>query len=157
MQLSKNLSLNEVIKSNTALRLGIHNTWTEPWELENLKAIAENVFQPLRDHFGVPIGVSSGYRCKQLNKAVGGSKYSQHMVGEALDIDADIYGKITNRAIYNYIKNNLNWDQMIWEFGSDEEPNWVHISYKCMGQNRRQTKRARRDEKNRVYYTVENA
>ena len=157
MKLSKNLSLNEVVKSNTALRLGINNTWTESWELDNLKAIAENVFQPLRDHFGVPIGVSSGYRSKALNKAIGGSKYSQHMVGEALDIDADIYGKITNRAVYNYIKDNLEWDQMIWEFGSDDEPNWVHVSYKRNGHNRKQLRRAHRDEKNRIYYTVENA
>jgi hypothetical protein len=78
------------------------------------------------------------------------------MIGEALDIDADIYGGVTNAEIFNYIKNNLEWDQMIWEFGDDEEPNWVHVSYKEAGHNRKQIKRARRDEKNRVYYTVEN-
>ena len=90
MKLSKNLSLKEATKSNTATRLGIKNE-PEQWEISNLRAVAENIFQPVRDHFGVPIGVSSGYRCKELNKAVGGSKYSQHMIGEALDIDADIY------------------------------------------------------------------
>ena len=153
MKLSKNLSLNEVIKSNTATRLGILNTWTEPWELENMRAVAENIFQPIRDHFGVPIGVSSGYRCKELNKAIGGSKYSQHMVGEAIDIDADIYGKVTNRAIFNFVKDNLEWDQMIWEFGDDLEPNWVHVSYKRKGKNRKQIKRAYRDEKG-VHYKV---
>tara|TARA_R100000231_G_scaffold134931_2_gene108932 strand:+ start:1169 stop:1633 length:465 start_codon:yes stop_codon:yes gene_type:complete len=153
MKLSKNLSLNEVIKSNTATRLGILNTWTEAWELENMKAVAENIFQPIRDHFGVPIGVSSGYRCKELNKAIGGSKYSQHMVGEAIDIDADIYGKVTNRAIFNFVKDNLEWDQMIWEFGDDLEPNWVHVSYKRKGKNRKQIKRAYRDEKG-VHYKV---
>ena len=156
MQLSKNLSLKEVVKSNTASRLGIDNT-PEDWEIENLKAVAENVFQPIRDHFGVPIAVSSGYRGKQLNKAIGGSRYSQHMVGEALDLDADVYGRITNADIFNFVKDNLVWDQMIWEFGDDEEPNWVHIPYKSVGQNRKQIKRARRDEKNKVYYTVENA
>ena len=67
----------------------------------------------------------SGYRGKQLNKAIGGSKYSQHMVGEALDLDADVYGRITNADIFNFVKDNLVWDQMIWEFGDDEEPNWV--------------------------------
>ena len=103
MQLSKNLSLKEVVKSNTASRLGIDNT-PEDWEIENLKAVAENVFQPIRDHFGVPIAVSSGYRGKQLNKAIGGSKYSQHMVGEALDLDADVYGRITNADIFNFVK-----------------------------------------------------
>ena len=155
MKLSKNLTLKEAIKSNTASRLGIPNI-PEDWEIHNLRAVAENVFQPVRDHFGVPIGVSSGYRSKELNKAIGGSKYSQHMIGEALDIDADIYGGVTNAEIFNYIKNNLEWDQMIWEFGDDEEPNWVHVSYKEAGRNRKQIKRARRDEKNRIYYTVEN-
>ena len=150
MKLSKNLSLKEATKSNTATRLGIKNE-PEQWEINNLRAIAENIFQPVRDHFGVPIGVSSGYRCKELNKAIGGSKYSQHMIGEALDIDADIYGKLTNAEIFNYIKNNLEWDQMIWEFGDDEEPNWVHVSYKEAGTNRKQLRRAYRDEKG-VYY-----
>ena len=152
MQLSKNLSLKEAIKSNTASRLGIDNR-PEDWEIDNLRAIAENVFQPIRDHFGVPVGVSSGYRSKKLNKAIGGSKYSQHMIGEALDLDADIYGRITNADIFNYVKENLEWDQMIWEFGDDEEPNWVHVSYKESGRNRKQIKRAYRDEKG-VYYKV---
>mgnify|MGYP002623909605 FL=1 len=152
MQLSKNLSLKEAIKSNTASRLGIPNT-PEDWEIENLRAVAENVFQPLRDHFGVPIGVSSGYRSKELNRAIGGSKYSQHMIGEALDLDADIYGRITNADIFNYIKDNLEWDQMIWEFGDDKEPNWVHVSYKEAGGNRKQIKRAFRDEKG-VHYSI---
>jgi hypothetical protein len=150
MKLSENLTLREAIKSNTATRLGIDNT-PEQWEINNLRAIAENIFQPVRDHFGVPIGVSSGYRCKELNKAIGGSKYSQHMIGEALDIDADIYGRVTNAEIFNYIKNNLEWDQMIWEFGDDDEPNWVHVSYKESGSNRRQLKRAYRDSKG-IYY-----
>lgn len=152
MQLSKNLSLKEAIKSNTASRLGIDNR-PEDWEIDNLRAVAENIFQPIREHFGVPIGVSSGYRSKALNKAIGGSKYSQHMIGEALDIDADIYGRITNADIFNYVKENLEWDQMIWEFGDDEEPNWVHISYKAKGPNRKQIKRAYRDGKG-VHYKV---
>jgi len=153
MKLSKNLTLKEAAKSNTATRLGINNTPSE-WEIGNLRAIADNIFQPVRDHFGVPIGVSSGFRCKELNLAVGGSKYSQHMVGEALDIDADIYGKVTNADIFNYIKKNLEWDQMIWEFGDDEEPNWVHVSYKEGGVNRKQIRKAMRDSRG-VYYTAE--
>lgn len=152
MQLSKNLSLKEVIKSNTATSLGISNT-PEDWEIKNLVAVAQNIFQPIRDHFGIPIGVSSGYRSKELNKAIGGSKYSQHMIGEALDIDADIHGGVTNAEIFNYVKNNLEWDQMIWEFGDDEQPDWVHISYKQMGKNRKEVKRAYRDEKG-VYYKL---
>tara|TARA_Y100000385_G_scaffold278597_1_gene327057 strand:- start:1462 stop:1923 length:462 start_codon:yes stop_codon:yes gene_type:complete len=152
MKLSRNLTLKEVVKSNTATRLGIDNN-PDDWDIENLRAIAENIFQPIRDHFGVPIGVSSGYRGKDLNKAIGGSKYSQHMTGEALDLDADMYGKITNADIFKFVKNNLHWDQMIWEFGDDEEPNWVHISYKPSGGNRKQIKRAYRDSKG-VHYKV---
>ena len=152
MKLSRNLTLKEAVKSNTATRLGIDNN-PDDWDIENLRAIAENIFQPIRDHFGVPIGVSSGYRGKDLNKAIGGSKYSQHMTGEALDLDADMYGKITNADIFKFVKNNLHWDQMIWEFGDDEEPNWVHISYKPSGGNRKQIKRAYRDSKG-VHYKV---
>tara|TARA_R110000782_G_C14622063_1_gene393381 strand:- start:73 stop:534 length:462 start_codon:yes stop_codon:yes gene_type:complete len=152
MKLSKNLTLKEVTKSNTANRLGIDNT-PEEFDIKNLKAIAEEVFQPLRDHFGVPLFVSSGFRSKKLNKAIGGSKYSQHMVGEALDIDADVYGSVTNRELFRFIKENLIFDQLIWEFGDDDTPDWVHVSYKEKGQNRKQVKRAYRDSKG-VYYKV---
>ena len=152
MKLSKNLTLKEVTKSDTANRLGIDNT-PEEFDIKNLRAIAEEVFQPLRDHFGVPLFVSSGFRSKKLNKAIGGSKYSQHMVGEALDIDADVYGRVTNRELFMFIKENLIFDQLIWEFGDDDTPNWVHVSYKDKGQNRKQVKRAYRDSKG-VYYKV---
>jgi hypothetical protein len=152
MRLSKNLTLKEVVRSNTATRKGIDNT-PDQWAINNLQAVANKIFQPLRDHFGVPIGITSGFRCKELNKAVGGSKYSQHMIGEALDIDADIYGRITNSDIFNFIKENLEWDQMIWEFGDDENPYWVHVSFKEGGGNRNQIKRAHRDKKG-VYYTA---
>jgi zinc D-Ala-D-Ala carboxypeptidase len=152
MKLSKNLTLKEVTKSDTANRLGIDNT-PEDFDIKNLRAIAEEVFQPLRDHFGVPLFVSSGFRSKKLNKAIGGSKYSQHMVGEALDIDADVYGSVTNRELFMFIKENLIFDQLIWEFGDDDTPDWVHVSYKEKGQNRKQVKRAYRDSKG-VYYKV---
>jgi zinc D-Ala-D-Ala carboxypeptidase len=152
MKLSKNLTLKEVTKSDTANRLGIDNT-PEEFDIKNLRAIAEEVFQPLRDHFGVPLFVSSGFRSKKLNKAIGGSKYSQHMVGEALDIDADVYGSVTNRELFMFIKENLIFDQLIWEFGDDDTPDWVHVSYKEKGQNRKQVKRAYRDSKG-VYYKV---
>ena len=90
----------------------------------------------------MPIGVSSGYRGKELNEAIGGSKRSQHCNGQALDLDADIYGKITNADIFNRIKNHLDYDQLIWEFGTDEEPNWVHVSYVPDGLNRGETLKA---------------
>jgi hypothetical protein len=151
MRLSKNLTLKEVVNSNTATRRGIDNT-PDQWAIHNLQAVADNIFQPIRDHFGVPIGITSGFRCKELNKAIGGSKYSQHMIGEAIDIDADIHGKISNSDIFDYIKCNLEWDQLIWEFGDDENPNWVHVSYKESGGNRCQVKRAFRDTRG-VYYS----
>jgi len=135
MKLSKHLSIKEVTKSSTAARLGIDNTPTVT-HLEALKHVATNVFEPLRLHFGVPIGVSSGYRGEELNKAIGGSKRSQHCKGQALDIDADIYGVITNADIFNRIKNHLDFDQLIWEFGTDNEPAWVHVSYVPDGLNR---------------------
>lgn len=153
MKLSKNLMLKEVVKSNTATRKGIDNT-PDQWAINNLQAVADHIFQPVRDHFGVPIGVTSGFRSKELNKVIGGSKYSQHMIGEAIDIDADMYGKATNAQIFDFIKKNLEWDQMIWEFGDDENPAWIHVSFKEGGGNRKQIKRALRDEKGRTYYKV---
>ena len=159
MKLSKNLTLREATKSNTANRLGIDNT-PEEFDIKNLRAIAEEVFQPLRDHFGVPLYISSGFRSKELNKVIGGSKYSQHKSGQALDIDADVYGRVTNRELFRFIKENLIFDQLIWEFGDDDSPDWVHVSYRNEGAyapnqpaNRKQVKRAYRDVKG-VYYKV---
>jgi hypothetical protein len=142
MQLSKNLALAEVTRSETAKRKGISNMPT-PEHLENFKKLAENVFQPIREHFGVPIHISSGYRSAALNKAVGGSASSQHCTGEAIDIDMD-GTSITNAQIFNFIKDNLNFDQMIWEFGTDTNPDWVHVSYESTGKQRKQILVAKR-------------
>ena len=140
MRISKNLTLKEATRSATALRKGISN---EPSieHLENLKRIAENVFQPARDHFGVPIQVTSGYRSEELNRAIGGSTRSQHCKGEALDLDVN--NEVSNSQLFNYIKDYLDFDQLIWEFGTDQDPDWVHVSYKKEG-NRRQILRAKR-------------
>lgn len=134
MNLSKNLSLKEVTKSSTAIKYGIKN---EPSieHLENLKALAENVFQPVREHFGVPIAVTSGYRSGALNDVIGGSATSQHCKGQALDLDADVFGGITNADIFNYVREHIDFDQLIWEFGTNENPAWVHVSYN-KGKNR---------------------
>ena len=141
MQLSKNLALAEVMRSETAKRKGISNMPT-PEHIENFKLLAEKVFQPIREHFGVPIHISSGYRSKALNTAVGGSLSSQHCSGEAIDIDMD-GTSVTNAQIFNYIKENINFDQMIWEFGTDTNPDWVHVSYKAKG-NRGQILKAKK-------------
>lgn len=134
-KLSKHLSLKEVTKSTTAARLGISNEPTVT-HLEALKGIAENIFEPIRLHFGVPIGITSGYRSAELNKAIGGSKRSQHCQGQALDIDADVYGGVANAEIFSRIKNHLDFDQLIWEFGTENEPAWVHVSWVPDGNNR---------------------
>ena len=140
MQLSKNLSLAEVMRSETAKRKGVSNMPTEA-HIANFKLLAENVFQPIREHFGVPIHISSGYRSAALNKAVGGSATSQHCTGEAIDIDMD-GTSITNKQVFDYIKDNLNFDQLIWEFGTESNPDWVHVSYESTGKQRKQVLRA---------------
>jgi len=114
-----------------------------PEHIENFKLLAEKVFQPIRDHFGVPIRISSGYRSKELNTAIGGSLSSQHCQGEAIDIDMD-GTTVTNAEIFNYIKDNLNFDQLIWEFGTDTNPDWVHVSYDSAGKQRKQILKAKR-------------
>ena len=136
MQLSKNLTLAEVIRSESAKRKGISNMPT-PEHIENFKLLATKIFQPIREHFGIPIHISSGYRSAALNKAIGGSKTSQHCSGEAIDIDMD-GTSITNAAIFNYIKDNLEFDQLIWEFGTKTNPDWVHVSYETTGKQRKQ-------------------
>lgn len=116
------------MKSATAIKHGIAN---EPSleHLTNLKAVAINIFQPCRDYFGKPLAVTSGYRSPELNDLIGGSKRSQHSKGEALDLDAQVYGGFTNAELFHYIKDNLEFDQLIWEFGNDQEPDWIHCSY----------------------------
>lgn len=129
MKLSNNLSLSEVTRSAKAKKLGISNNPTEQ-HLNNLKDIAINIFQVVRDYFGVPIFISSGYRSKELNKNIkGASLTSHHAVGMALDLDADVFGGVTNKEIFDYIRKNLEFTQLIWEYGTDENPAWVHVSY----------------------------
>ena len=153
MKLSKNLSLAEVTKSNTAKRLGIDNT-PDDWATENLRKTAEHIFQPLRDAFRCPICVSSGYRSPDLNAAIGGSKRSQHVEGRALDLDADVFGRCTNGDIFRWILNNLTFDQLIWEFGDDDNPDWVHVSFVYDGVNRGRCLKACRDDEGKTYYEV---
>jgi len=142
MQLSEHLSLAEVTRSETAKRKGISNMPTDA-HLENFKLLAEKVFEPIRKHFGKPIHISSGYRSAALNKAVGGASSSQHCSGEAIDIDMDGNGNgITNKMVFDYIKENLEFDQLIWEFGTDANPDWVHVSYESTGKQRKQILKA---------------
>lgn len=147
MIITKNLTLQELINSDTAKAKGIDNSPTNE-HLRNLIDIANNVFQPLRDGIGKPIRISSGYRSEKLNKAVGGSKTSQHNKGQALDLVAT--SGFTNKDIFDYIKNNLEFDQMIWEFGTDKNPDWVHVSY-VKGKNRKQILKAVKKNGKTIY------
>lgn len=140
MQLSKNLSLAEMTISESAKRNGISNAPT-PVHLENLKRLAINVFQPIRDHFNIPIHISSGYRSTLLNLKIGGATASQHCLGQAMDIDMD-GTSVTNAEIFHWIKSNLKFDQLIWEFGTDKNPDWVHVSYSSTSSQRNQVLKA---------------
>lgn len=127
--LSEHLSIAELTRSESAKRLGLSNMPTEE-HLDNLKKLADNIFEPIRNHFRCPILISSGYRSQGLNNAIGGVKGSDHLKGMAIDIDMDnTPNGVTNKMIFDYIKNNLKFRQLIWEFGDSENPDWVHISY----------------------------
>ena len=132
--ISKHISYKEATRSNTALRRGIENI-PDVEELENMKLIAEKVFEPLRKHVGGPIKINSFYRSPELNVAIGGSKKSQHCKGQAIDLD-DTYGHRTNAARFQWMRYHLDYDQMIWEFGDEKNPAWVHVSYVSEEKNR---------------------
>ena len=149
MKLSRNLRLAEMIRSESAKRLGISNQPTEE-HIENMKRFAMMVFEPIRARFDTPIYISSGYRSEKLNKAIKGSPTSQHCSGEAADIDMDGSSVITNADVFHYIKDNLEFDQLIWEFGDKNNPDWVHVSYKDEG-NRKEVLVAYRDDKQTKY------
>lgn len=134
MNLSENLTLAEMLNSDSAKRLGIKNEPTAE-HLENMKALAQNIFQPIRKHFGIPIHISSGYRSKDLNKAIGGAQTSQHSKGQAMDIDMD-NTSISNAILFHWIKDNLEFDQLIWEFGTTKNPDWVHVSFVAPGKGK---------------------
>tara|TARA_R100001377_G_scaffold65402_1_gene40797 strand:+ start:39 stop:500 length:462 start_codon:yes stop_codon:yes gene_type:complete len=133
-KISKHVSYREGMYSRTAERLGIQNDPTED-HLTNMEITAEKLFEPLRDHVGAPVKINSFYRGPKLNKAIGGSKKSQHMSGQAMDID-DTFGHMSNADMYYWIKDNLSFDQIIWEFGTSENPNWLHVSYVSEEDNR---------------------
>lgn len=149
MQISKHLVLAELIRSESAKRLGINNMPTAE-HIDNFKKLAENVFEPIRNHFNIPIHISSGYRSQSLNAAIGGSLSSQHCKAEALDLDMD-GTSITNKQVFDYIKNNLSFDQLIWEFGSDGNPDWVHVSHNASGKQRKQVLKASKSGSKTVY------
>ena len=152
--ISKHISEKEATKSVTALRLGLDNT-PDGDTLYNMKIVAEKVFEPLREYVGGAIKINSFYRSSALNEAIGGSTRSQHCKGQAMDID-DIYGHKTNKEMFTWIKDNIDFDQMIWEFGNEDNPDWVHVSYVSEDKNRNRILKAVRDEGKTKYIDITN-
>lgn len=150
--ISEHISKKEATFSATATRRGIDNTPSE-YELQNMELIAEKVFEPLRKHVNGPIKINSFYRSKELNQAIGGSSKSQHCQGRAMDLD-DTYGYMSNADMYKYIKDNLDYDQMIWEFGTEENPDWVHVSYVDADSNRKRCLQAYKEDGKTKYKVI---
>ena len=148
MKLSAHFDLAEFTRSESAKRHGVSNQPTEE-HLANIKILCEKVLEPIRMKIG-PINISSGYRSKVLNHYIGGSLSSQHCEGKAADIDMDDMSNATNVEIFNYIKDNLEFDQLIWEMGNSNKPDWVHVSYNA-GKNRKQILRAMKSNGRTVY------
>mgnify|MGYP003643007173 FL=1 len=148
-RISKYVSYNEGVRSSTAARLGIVNTPPEDI-LKDMKEIAAYVFEPLRRWVEGPVKITSFYRCEELNRAIGGSTSSQHCKGQAMDLD-DTFGFKTNAEMFDYIKNNVKFDQLIWEFGDDNNPDWIHVSYTKHRKNRGKILRASRKDGRTVY------
>lgn len=144
--ISKYFTLEDLTRSSTAKRLGIENKPT----LEHIKALgilANNVLDNIYDHFKRNVNITSGYRSDALNKAIKGSLTSQHSKGEAADLTG--IGQVKNSHIFHYIKDNIDFDQLIWEFGNSDNPDWVHVSYKAL--NRRQILVAYKEGKTTKY------
>ena len=144
MKISKRISYKEGVHSNTATRRGIDNTPNEE-QLTNMKMLAEKVFEPLRAWVDGPIKINSFFRSPELNRAIGGSGKSQHCNGQAIDIDD---------TMYYWVKDNLDFDQMIWEFGDDNNPNWVHISYVSAKKNRNRCLKAYKENGKTKYKQI---
>ena len=150
--ISKHISDREGVYSTTATRKGIDNTPNDG-QLLNMVTIAEEIFEPLRSYVGGPIKINSFFRSPELNKAIGGSGKSQHCHGQAIDID-DTFGRLTNAEMYSWIKEYLEFDQMIWEFGDDDNPDWVHVSYVSEEDNRNRCLKAYKDKGKTKYMVI---
>ena len=149
--ISKHISYKEATYSRTATRLDIDNEPNDK-QMNNMCLIAEEVFEPLRMWVGGPIKINSFFRSPELNTAIGGSSKSQHCHGQAIDLD-DTFGRATNAEMYEFIKKHLDFDQMIWEFGDDDNPDWVHVSYVSEEENRNRCLKAYK-EKGKTKYAV---
>ena len=152
MSISKHISYREGVYSRTATRLSIKNN-PNAEQMKNMIALAEEIFEPLRMWVNGPIKINSFFRSPELNKAIGGSSKSQHCHGQAIDID-DTFGKATNAEMYEFIKKHLDFDQMIWEFGDENNPDWVHVSYVSEEQNRNRCLQAYKENGKTKYKVI---
>ena len=150
--ISNHISYREGVYSTTAKRLGLDNTPNNE-QLNNMELSAHEVFEPLRTYVGGPIKINSFFRSPKLNKAIGGSSRSQHCKGQAMDID-DTYGRMTNAEMYHFIKEHLDFDQIIWEFGDDDNPDWVHVSYVSSDRNRNRCLQAYKENGKTKYKVI---
>lgn len=151
MKLTKNFTLKEMTKSESAARLGIHNVPNEE-DVDALKLLCENVLQKVRDHYKKPVMVTSGYRSPDLCEAIGSSRKSQHTRGEAADFEIN---GIDNKELAKWISENLDFDQVILEYYDEENPNsgWIHCSYKKQD-NRKNVLKTSRDSNGKLIYTI---
>jgi hypothetical protein len=152
MKLSDNFTLNELTKSQEAIRLEISNEPSEE-HVNNLILLCKNILQPIRNYFKMPVSISSGYRSAALCEAIGSSSKSQHTKGQAADFE--IFG-VHNKDLSDWIVNNLDYDQCILEFWNENEPNsgWVHCSYST-NNNRKQYLKAQKIGGKIVYSPME--
>jgi len=152
MAISEHISYKEGVYSRTATRLDIDNEPNNE-QMDNMCLLAQEVFEPLRMWVGGPIKINSFFRSPKLNKAIGGSTKSQHCNGQAIDID-DTFNRATNAEMYDFIKEHLDFDQMIWEFGSEDNPDWVHISYVSEDKNRNRCLQAYKENGKTKYKVI---
>ena len=152
--ISKNISWDEAVKSKTAEKHDIENIPNEN-QIQEIKKLAKNIFEPLREWAGHPIRVNSFFRSPELCLKLKSKATSQHTKGQAIDIDS--LGDKTNAELFNYIKDNLSFDQLIWEFGDDENPDWIHVSFVNENTNRGNILKAIKDNKKTkyVFYNAE--
>ena len=150
--ISGHISYKEAVYSRTAIRLNINNEPNDQ-QMDNMSLVAEEVFEPLRMWVGGPIKINSFFRSPELNKAIGGSTKSQHCHGQAIDLD-DTFGRATNAEMYEFIRKYLDFDQMIWEFGDDDNPSWVHVSYVSEDENRNRCLKAYKENGKTKYAVI---
>ena len=152
LKISKHISYKEAVHSATAKRRGIENTPNQE-QLDNMYKVADFIFEPLRMYVGGAIKITSFFRSQDLNKAIGGSTKSQHCKGQAIDID-DVFGYKTNYEMFEYIRENLDFDQLIYDFGTNDNHDWVHVSYVSKKENRNRVLRAIRENGKTKYKII---